>query len=262
MNKSPAFQFYASDFLVDTAEMTNQEVGVYIRLLSHQWVNGNLNGDPNRLANVVGIDLLEVWPEIKHKFELGEDGRLKNPKLEKVRQTQIDYRAKQSEAGKRGAAKRWDSNPNSNPNSEKVALQSSSSSSSSSLGSTPKIKPTAPQAAQNEIKEIFHFWKTTLNHPRSNLDDKRKTLIKRHLKSGYSVQDLKHAIIGCSQTPHNMGDNDRGQVYDSLELILRTSDHIDRFMRNSLAPPISRGKGEKRLNSNIEAAKSVMEDLK
>jgi len=33
MNKAPAFQFYASDFLVDTAEMTNQEVGAYIRLL-------------------------------------------------------------------------------------------------------------------------------------------------------------------------------------------------------------------------------------
>jgi len=124
------------------------------------------------------------------------------------------------------------------------------------------IKPTVPQAVQNEIKEIFEFWKTTLNHPRSNLDDKRKSLIKRHLKSGYSVGDLKHAITGCSQTPHNMGDNDRGQVYDSLELILRTSDHIDRFMRNSLAPPMSRGKGEKRLNANIEAAKSVIGDLK
>lgn len=131
MNKSPAFQFYASDFLVDTAEMTNQEVGAYIRLLSHQWVNGGLNGDPNRLANAVGIGLLEVWDDIKHKFELCEDGKYRNPKLEKVRQTQINYRNKQSEAGKKGAAKRWDSNPNSNPNSKKVALQSSSSSSSS-----------------------------------------------------------------------------------------------------------------------------------
>ena len=123
-------------------------------------------------------------------------------------------------------------------------------------------QPPVPQAAQNEIKEIFEFWKTTLNHPRSNLDDKRKSLIKRHLKSGYTVDDLKHAITGCSQTPHNMGDNDRGQVYDSLELILRTSDHIDRFMRNSLAPPTSQGKAAKRLNANIEAANSVMEDLK
>jgi len=127
---------------------------------------------------------------------------------------------------------------------------------------TPKIKTPVPQAAQNEIKEIFHFWKTTLNHPRSNLDDKRKALIRKNLKSGYSVADLKSAIIGCSNTPHNMGDNDRGQVYDSLELILRTSDHIDRFMRNDSSPPISRGQAGKRLNANIEAAKSVMGDLK
>ena len=124
------------------------------------------------------------------------------------------------------------------------------------------IKTPVPQAVQVEIKEIFEFWKTTLNHPRSNLDDKRKLLIKRHIKSGYSVDDLKSAIVGCSNTPHNMGDNDRGQRYDSLELILRSSDHIDRFMRNDASPPISQGKGKKRLNANIEAAKSVMGDLK
>jgi len=78
---------------------------------------------------VVGIDLLEVWDEIKHKFELCEDGKLRNPKLEKVRQIQIDYRNKQSEAGKRGASKRWDNKPNGNPNIKNVALHSSSSSS-------------------------------------------------------------------------------------------------------------------------------------
>ena len=150
MNKSPAFQFYASDFLVDTAEMTNQEIGVYIRLLSHQWVNSGLNSDPNRLANMVGMDLLEVWDEIKHKFDLGDDGKIRNPKLEKVRQTQINYRNKQSEAGKRGAAKRWDnkvnSNPNSNPNGEKVAFQSSSSSSvSQKKRASPFVPPTIDQ---------------------------------------------------------------------------------------------------------------------
>lgn len=150
MNKSPAFQFYASDFLVDTAEMTNSEVGAYIRLLSHQWVNGGLNSDPNRLANAVGTGLLEVWDDIKHKFELCEDGKYRNPKLEKVRQAQINYRNKQSEAGKKGAAKRWDSNPNSNPNSKKVALQSSSSTSSS----VSQKKGFAPPSL-NEVQAYF-----------------------------------------------------------------------------------------------------------
>jgi len=154
MNKSPAFQFYASDFLVDTAEMTNQEVGAYIRLLSHQWVNGGLNGDPNRLANAVGIGLLEVWDDIKHKFELCEDGKYRNPKLEKVRQTQINYRNKQSAAGKKGAAKRWDSNPNGNPSGEKIALRSSSSS-SSSVSQKNRASPFSPPS-QKEVEQYCY----------------------------------------------------------------------------------------------------------
>lgn len=137
MAKSPAFQFYAADFLTDTAEMTDQEVGVYMRLLCHQWVNGSLNREPHRLANGVAIGVLEVWDEIKHKFVEGEDGRLRNPKMEEVRSKQAQFREKCTTAGRRGAAKRWGggephSEPHQNPNRDNVALQSSSSNNKSS----------------------------------------------------------------------------------------------------------------------------------
>ncbi len=72
-----------------------------------------------------------------------------------------------------------------------------------------------------------------MNHPRARLDDRRKTIINRSLKIGYSVGELKTAIDGCARTPHNMGQNDRGQVYDGLHVILRDADQIDRFIRNS-----------------------------
>jgi uncharacterized protein YdaU (DUF1376 family) len=155
MAKSPAFQFYAADFLTDTAEMTDQEVGVYIRLLSHQWVNGSLHSDPNRLANGVAIGVVSVWDELKHKFPVDEDGRRRNPRLEETRQQQQAYRDKQAEAGREGAKKRWakDSKPNSdpigdansNPNDGIIALQLQSSSSSS----TP---PTETVAAKSPTK--------------------------------------------------------------------------------------------------------------
>jgi len=51
MGKKPAFFFYASDFLVDTAEWTAQEVGVYIRLLCHEWVNGSIPMEIKRIQN-------------------------------------------------------------------------------------------------------------------------------------------------------------------------------------------------------------------
>lgn len=85
----------------------------------------------------------------------------------------------------------------------------------------------------NYIVELFDFWKTTLNHEKAKIDTKRTKAIKNALKLGYSIDDLKSAIIGCSKTPHNMGQNDRGEKYDSIDLIFRDADHIDRFIRNA-----------------------------
>ena len=42
MNKDPAFLFYTSDFLTGTMFMTDEEVGVYIRLLCVQHQHGGL----------------------------------------------------------------------------------------------------------------------------------------------------------------------------------------------------------------------------
>ena len=40
--KAPAFQFYADDFLAGTLEMSQEEVGQFIRLLCHQWNRGSI----------------------------------------------------------------------------------------------------------------------------------------------------------------------------------------------------------------------------
>jgi hypothetical protein len=95
-----------------------------------------------------------------------------------------------------------------------------------------------------QVDEIFEFWKTTLNHPRSILDAKRKKRIQESLKIGYSISDLKYAIVGCSKTPHNMGVNDQGQIYDSIELIFRDAGQIDRFIANSKKNRIQASKNE------------------
>jgi hypothetical protein len=73
-----------------------------------------------------------------------------------------------------------------------------------------------------------------MGHPNARLDDKRRKLIRNALKTGYAVNDLKTAILGCSYTPHNMGDNDRGQRYDGLHVIFKNADQIDRFINNAI----------------------------
>lgn len=98
---------------------------------------------------------------------------------------------------------------------------------------------------------VFDWWREITNHPNAAYDDKRKKLIKSALKMGYSVEQLRNAITGCSLTPHNMGQNDRGEKYDGLHIILRGADQIDRFIRNSKSPPKLQNKNTQRLNSNI-----------
>jgi hypothetical protein len=86
-------------------------------------------------------------------------------------------------------------------------------------------------------EEIFSYWQETMNHPRAKLDKKRENVIHKALGLGYGIVDLKQAIDGCAQTPFNMGQNDRQQVYDDISLILRDAEHIERFINNANNPP-------------------------
>jgi uncharacterized protein YdaU (DUF1376 family) len=132
IGKSPAFRFYAADFSMDTQSWTAEEVGVYVRLLCSEWINGSIppmpeahgtgNGKPmaqpmaspkqaiNRLARIAGTSeeqLFRVWPQVGEKFSRGKDGNLYNSRLEHERDKQIAYRNEKSKAGTAGAEKRW-----------------------------------------------------------------------------------------------------------------------------------------------------------
>jgi hypothetical protein len=84
---------------------------------------------------------------------------------------------------------------------------------------------------------IFAHWKKVMNLPHAVLDKKRRESITQALAMGYTVEQLCHAIEGCSHTPHNMGKNEQGQRYDGLHIIFRDADQIERFIRNFYRPP-------------------------
>lgn len=123
----------------------------------------------------------------------------------------------------------------------------------------PVAKPkalVAKNSANAAVIAIFEHWKNVMQHPRSNLDRKRIALIHKALQLGYSIQQLCDAITGCSYTPHNIGQNDRGQRYDGLQIILRDADQIDRFMHNCHHPPKPFTEADRRLEANIDVAKN------
>lgn len=93
-------------------------------------------------------------------------------------------------------------------------------------------KAKALEALTDDEFHVFEHWRLTLAHPKAVASGDRKRLIAKWLRV-YTVAQLQDAIEGCAKSPHHMGQNDRNQRYDSLELILRDAKHIEDFMRLS-----------------------------
>lgn len=96
--------------------------------------------------------------------------------------------------------------------------------------------PRGTKSVDPEISEVFEHWKQTHQHPKAALDRKRRKLIGIALGS-YSVADLCRSISGYRHSPHHMGQNANGTIYDSLELMLRDAEHIDAGMKFYQQPP-------------------------
>jgi uncharacterized protein YdaU (DUF1376 family) len=102
-NKPPAFQFYAKDWLVDTARLTLEQEGAFIRLLAHEWVEGHIPADDYERARVLGVGVKKLrflWRTLGKHFLPGINGGLTNARLEDERRKQSEYRELQSRKGK------------------------------------------------------------------------------------------------------------------------------------------------------------------
>ena len=112
--KAPAFQFYASDFLSDlnVTTMTMSQRGIYITLIAHEWLEGKLPSDVSTLKILCGNpeDWDSDWDKVSTCF-LERDGYIYNSRLEQERGKMNAYRERMSQAGKKGAEKRWKDSP-------------------------------------------------------------------------------------------------------------------------------------------------------
>ena len=167
--KSPAFQFYAKEFLSDAnqAGMSLQETGAYIRLICFEW-NEHGKGIPDdavRCARMVGASvgsMRKMWPTLRSCF-IAHDamtGRLVHPRLERERENQADYRRRQSDNGKRGGRprkpKESQTKPTANPNETQPLTQTEAKKSSpiSDLRSAFKTKRNGSEQPDEGIAQM------------------------------------------------------------------------------------------------------------
>jgi uncharacterized protein YdaU (DUF1376 family) len=145
--KAPAFQFYADDFLAGTLEMSQEEVGQYIRLLCHQWNRGSIPVETEKQQRLTGGC---VSVDVLVKFRLCEDGLLRNERLETVRSEKDRYLQQQSQKGRKSAELRKlaltvvqpDTQPESNSGSTVVEIRLQ-----------PKVNSPSPTPTPNNKEE-------------------------------------------------------------------------------------------------------------
>lgn len=98
---TPAFQFYPSDFLSGTALLTLEAKAVYMQVLCHLWIHGNLLPFCyNRLSSITQTtpsQFEQLWAEFGDKFEIF-DGSFSHPRFTKM----MDIAEKRRESGSVG----------------------------------------------------------------------------------------------------------------------------------------------------------------
>jgi len=93
-----------------------------------------------------------------------------------------------------------------------------------------------PVIESKDVQIVFDHWRNVMDHKRAKLDNKRKGKIKSALKL-FTVEECLKAIYGCSLSPFHMGENESMTRYDSIDLIFRGADYIEKFMAIADNPP-------------------------
>lgn len=171
LERPPAFQFYASNWISSTSLMDAEQRGWYIQLLAWAWGNSQIQGvlpdDEDELRLIAGNRLLSTasknkhtlaeiddevgrsdnekrWRKVREKFVPSPEhpGFVHNPRLTKVLRRVEMYREGRKKRAKAGAEEKWRRWRKEHPEAAKTANNPSSTASIS------KQKPSTTQAGR------------------------------------------------------------------------------------------------------------------
>ena len=252
------YQFNIGDYKSHTDHLDLLEDLAFRRMMDWCYLHESpLPLDLNVIAKKILMrthtdSIASVLEEFFHKTEDGY--------LNKRISSEVEAFKAKSDKARKSAEARWskvktqsDSNANALPTqSDSNAKQETLNTKQETLNKN-QLKDKSAKA--NDALEIFTHWKSVMKKSNNSLlNTKRTKAITARLKEGYTVEQIKLAITGCSMTPHNMGQNDNGKKYDDLELICRDGSNVERFAGNAqqLAPRQFSAQAEKTINNIID----------
>jgi predicted phage replisome organizer len=108
-----------------------------------------------------------------------------------------------------------------------------------------------------DIQEIFDYYTYVFMglYTRITLTDKRKTHIKARLTEGYTVEQIKQAILNIRTSSFHCGENDKGMMYATIEFICRSSENLERWVNH-----IPKKSGNANTNKALELYQKALEE--
>lgn len=87
--KDPAFLFYPNDYLGGTMGMTFEQKGAYVELLMTQFNRGHMTS--HMVGQVLGQNHGQLWDILKDKFEIDEEGKYFNRRLDEEKKKRKSF---------------------------------------------------------------------------------------------------------------------------------------------------------------------------
>lgn len=246
------YQFNIGDYASHTSRLTPLEDLAYRRMLDLYYLNEQpLNGCITDVAREIGLsehvnEVEYVLGKFFTKTETGFSQKRIDLEIKKYKSSAKN----KSRAGK-ASAKARAAKASSKVTPVEQVLNTVSTDEQLNINHKPitnnqepltslviKDKIAKSAKANHEHVEIFEHWKSVMGKGNNSvLNAKRIKALTARLKEGYTVEQIKMAITGCSMTPHNMGQNNNGKRYDELELICRDGSQVERFIGNNNIVP-------------------------
>lgn len=114
---------------------------------------------------------------------------------------------------------------------------------------TRMIKNVKNEKNEKECKEVFEYYCQTFEgfYKRLTLTDKRKAHINARLKEGFTIEQIKQAIVNIRTSSYHCGENDKGMFYATLEFICRSPENLEKWINH-----MPKKTGNKNTNKALE----------
>ena len=218
--------FFVGDYLSATGRLTTEQHGAYLLILLDYWKNGPPPNDDAVLAAIARM-APSSWRKARAAligfFEIC-DGLLIQKRVEKERERAAKVTEERKEAGKAGAAKRWQSDKQKNGKqianaiAEPLANGQQNDAPSPSQGSNEPIAPSDEGVSadadrpltKSEILEAWHTRMVPLGFPAvAKMTGDRERKLNARLRDS-TLEEWQRAMDALERSAFCRGENDRG----------------------------------------------------